>query len=53
MTIPLTEALLSLTTAILLWAVTELWKISKVVASLQTHMEDTDRRVSRLEDLIV
>ena len=50
MTIPLTEALLSLIAAILLWTVTELWKVSKVVASLQTHTDDTDRRLEKLED---
>ncbi len=53
MTIPLTEALLSLTTAILLWSVTELWKLSKVVSSLQTHAKDTDRRIAMLEDRVV
>lgn len=50
--IPITEALLGLVAAILLWTVTELWKLSKVVASLQTHSKDTDRRVERLEDRI-
>lgn len=53
MTIPLTEALLGIIAAILLWTVTELWKISKVVAAMQTHSEDTDRRISMLEDRVV
>jgi len=50
MTVPLTEALLGLIAAILLWTVTELWKLSKVVAGMQAHSEDTNRRLERLED---
>jgi len=50
--IPLTESLLGVVAAILLWTVTELWKISKVVAAMQAHSKDTDRRLSRIEDQV-
>tara|TARA_R100000458_G_C8185151_1_gene180799 strand:+ start:446 stop:607 length:162 start_codon:yes stop_codon:yes gene_type:complete len=53
MTIPLTEALLGIIAAILLWTVTELWKISKVVAAMQQHAEDVDRRIALLENRMV
>lgn len=50
MELPLTETLLGIIAALLLWTVTELWKISKVVAAIQTHSKDIDRRIARLED---
>ena len=53
MIMPLTEALLSIIAAILLWTVTELWKLSKVVAAMQAHTKDTDRRIAMLEDRVV
>ena len=49
MELPLTETLLGVIATILLWTVGELWKLSKIVASMQTHSEDTDRRINNLE----
>lgn len=49
MELPLTETLLGVIATILLWTVSELWKLSKIVASMQTHSKDTDRRVEKLE----
>lgn len=49
MALPLTETLLGVIATILLWTVSELWKLSKIVASMQTHEKDTDRRINNLE----
>lgn len=53
MDVALTDALLGVVAAILLWTVTELWKVSKVVAAMQAHAQDTDRRLAMLEDRVV
>ena len=46
----LTEGLLALVCALLIWQTQLLLTLSKEVARLQVHDEDQDRRIERLED---
>ncbi len=46
----LTEGLLALVCALLIWQTQLLLSLSKEVARRQVHDEDQDRRIERLED---